>query len=144
MGPMQRMNRLISSMFQGRGPATCSSSTASPGIGTCEKSYRRLLVNTWIGAIGMKGRKALAPSTLNMFPKLELAPILMYLMMFAKTFRPSITRGPPYPGRSSCAPRRHQPERGGPNQLRSTGARDFGGGGGSQHGRSERRRGARL
>src|SRR5580700_2758226 len=39
----------------------------------------------------MKGRKALAPSTLNMFPKLELAPIRMYLRIFAKTLRPSIT-----------------------------------------------------
>ena len=27
---------------------------------------------------------------LNMFPKLELAPILMYLMMFPKTLRPSM------------------------------------------------------
>src|ERR1035438_3553373 len=91
MGPMKRINRLISSMFQGRGRATCSSSTASMGIGTCEKSYRRLLVNTWIGAIGMKGRKALAPSTLNMLPKLELAPMRMYLRMLAKTLRPSMT-----------------------------------------------------
>jgi hypothetical protein len=38
------------------------------------ESYRRLLVNTWIGAIGTKGRKALASSTLNML-KLELAAI---------------------------------------------------------------------
>ncbi|WP_338075268.1 hypothetical protein [Bradyrhizobium erythrophlei] len=33
----------------------------------------------------------LAPSTLNMFPKFELAPILMYFVMFAKTLRPSVT-----------------------------------------------------
>src|SRR5579871_4467310 len=38
-----------------------------------------------------EGKNALAPSTLNMFPKLELAPIRMYLRMFAKIFRPSVT-----------------------------------------------------
>ena len=39
--------------------------------------------------MGRKGRKALAPSTLNMLPKLELAPMRMYLTMLAKTLRPS-------------------------------------------------------
>ena len=39
----------------------------------------------------MNGRNALAPSTLNIFPKLELAPMRMYLRMLAKTLRPSIT-----------------------------------------------------
>src|ERR1019366_5394555 len=52
MGPMQRMNRLISPPFQGRGRATSSSSPASVGIGTWEKSYSMLLVNIWIGAMG--------------------------------------------------------------------------------------------
>ena len=33
----------------------------------------------------------LAPSTLNMFPKFELAPILMYLTMLPKILRPSST-----------------------------------------------------
>ena len=41
--------------------------------------------------MGRKGSKMLAPSTLNMLPKFELAPILMYLTMLAKIFRPSIT-----------------------------------------------------
>ena len=41
--------------------------------------------------MGRKGRNALAPSTLNMLPKLELAPMRMYLRMFANTLRPSIT-----------------------------------------------------
>src|ERR1035441_9418061 len=44
-----------------------------------------------MGAMGRNGRKALAPNTLNILPKLELAPIRMYLRMFAKTFRPSMT-----------------------------------------------------
>ena len=38
----------------------------------------------WIGAIGTKGRMALAPRTLNMLPKFELAPIRTYLRMFAE------------------------------------------------------------
>ena len=33
----------------------------------------------------------LAPSTLNMLPKFELAPILMYFVMLPKTLRPSMT-----------------------------------------------------
>ena len=36
----------------------------------------------------------LAPSTLNMLPKFELAPILMYLVMLPKTLRPSMTPSP--------------------------------------------------
>lgn len=40
--------------------------------------------------MGRNVRKALAPNTLNMFPKLKLAPMRMYLMMLAKTFRPSL------------------------------------------------------
>src|SRR6516162_6727963 len=37
------------------------------------------------------GRNRLAPSTLNMLPKFELAPILMYLVMLPNTLRPSMT-----------------------------------------------------
>ena len=51
----------------------------------------QLLVRTWIGSIGRNGKKALAPSTLNMLPKLELAPMRMYLRMLANTLRPSST-----------------------------------------------------
>ena len=48
-------------------------------------------MSTWIGAIGRNGRKMLAPITLNMFPKFELAPILMYFVMLPNTLRPSST-----------------------------------------------------
>ena len=41
--------------------------------------------------MGRKGRNTLAPTTLNILPKLELAAILMYLMMLPNTRRPSIT-----------------------------------------------------
>src|SRR5271157_5848259 len=41
--------------------------------------------------MGRNDRKMLAPRTLNMFPKFELAPILMYFVMFAKMRRPSTT-----------------------------------------------------
>ena len=41
--------------------------------------------------MGKKGRKALATMTLNILPKLELAVILTYLMMFPKVFLPSTT-----------------------------------------------------
>src|SRR3954468_22818257 len=40
---MKRMNRLISEMFQGRGRASWSSSTASVGIGTCEKIVQEII-----------------------------------------------------------------------------------------------------
>jgi hypothetical protein len=39
----------------------------------CEKSYRRLLVSTWIGSVGWRGRNALALTTLILLPKCELA-----------------------------------------------------------------------
>ena len=42
-----------------------------------------------MGSMGRNGRNALAPRTLNMFPKFELVPILMYLTMLPKTRRPS-------------------------------------------------------
>src|ERR1017187_10931496 len=64
-----------------RGLVNQSASTWSVGMVVCEKSYRRLLVSTWIGRMGRKGRNALAPTTLNMLPKFELAAILMYLTM---------------------------------------------------------------
>ena len=49
---MNIMKRAISPIDHGRGLATCSGSTSSVGIGTCEKSYNRLLVRILIGAIG--------------------------------------------------------------------------------------------
>ena len=78
-------------MVHFRGWLSHSASTPSVGIAVCEKSYSRLLISTWIGSIGTNGRKALAPTTLNMLPKLELAAILMYLMMLPNTRRPSTT-----------------------------------------------------
>lgn len=39
----------------------------------------------------MKGSHALAPSTLNLLPKLELAPMRMNLRMLTNTLRPSST-----------------------------------------------------
>ena len=81
-------------MSHRRGTARYSASTLSVGMVVCEKSYSRLLVSTWIAVIGRNGRKTLAPSTLNMLPKLELAPILIYLVMLPKTLRPSITPSP--------------------------------------------------
>ena len=44
-----------------------------------------------MGAMGRNGRNMLAPRTLNILPKFELAPILMYFVMFANTLRPSVT-----------------------------------------------------
>ena len=70
---MNRMNRWISPIVHWRGLVSHSASTVSVGIVVCEKSYSRLLVSTWIGSIGRNGRKMLAPSTLNMLPKFELA-----------------------------------------------------------------------
>ena len=48
-------------------------------------------MSRWIGSIGRKGRKALAASTLNILPKLELAVIFTYFTMFPKVFLPSCT-----------------------------------------------------
>lgn len=44
-----------------------------------------------MGIIGRNGRNALATITLNMFPKFELAVILMYFTMLPNVLRPSIT-----------------------------------------------------
>src|ERR1039458_7286603 len=88
---MNRMKRRIFPISHLRGLVSHSASTWSVGMVVCEKSYRRLLVSTWIGSMGRNGRNALAPTTLNMLPKLELAAILMYLMMLPNTRRPSST-----------------------------------------------------
>ena len=57
----------------------------------CEMSYSKFWISRCIGIIGRKGRNALANITLNIFPKFELAVILMYLLMLPKVFRPSST-----------------------------------------------------
>src|SRR5450756_1668947 len=82
---MNKIKRRILPIVHWRGLISQSESTWSVGMVVCEKSYSRLLVSTWIGNIGRKGRNALAPTTLNMFPKFELAAILMYLTMLPKT-----------------------------------------------------------
>jgi hypothetical protein len=43
------------------------------------------LARIWTGDIGRKGTKTLAPSTLNILPKLLEAPMRTYLMMLEKT-----------------------------------------------------------
>ncbi len=43
------------------------------------------------GSIGRKGRNSVAPAMLNMLPKFELVPIMMYFMILTKVRRPSIT-----------------------------------------------------
>ena len=88
---MHSTKRVIERMSHCRGSARYSSSTASLATAVCEKSYSRLLSRICTGAIGRNGRIRLAPSTLNMLPKLELAVILMYLRMLPNTLRPSST-----------------------------------------------------
>ncbi len=48
-----------------------------------------LLSRICVGSIGRKGRNSDAPAMLNMLPKLELVPIMMYFMMLANVRRPS-------------------------------------------------------
>src|ERR1039457_3281217 len=91
IGPINKIKRRILSMVHWRGLISHSASTSSVGMVVCEKSYRRLLISTWIGSMGRNGRNALAPTTLNMLPKFELAAILMYLTMLPNTRRPSNT-----------------------------------------------------
>jgi hypothetical protein len=45
----------------------------------------------WTGCIGKNGRIALAPKTLNIFPKLELVPMRIYLTILEKVWRPILT-----------------------------------------------------
>jgi hypothetical protein len=47
-----------------------------------------LFSRIWLGSIGRKGRKSDAAAILNMFPKFELVPMMMYFMMLAKERRP--------------------------------------------------------
>jgi len=68
---MNRINRRIFPISHLRGLVSQSASTWSVGMVVCEKSYRRLLVSTWIGSMGRKGRKALAPTTLYHLPGAE-------------------------------------------------------------------------
>ena len=57
-----------------------SSSTSVPRDGDLRDIVEQVLHEQLDGSIGRKGRNALATSTLNTFPKFELAVILMYLM----------------------------------------------------------------
>src|SRR3989339_1843825 len=83
-GPKINMNFLMDLTFQGRGFSRYSLSTLSVGIATCERSYRKLFKRIWMGSMGKNGRNRLAPAMLNIFPKLELEPILMYLTILPK------------------------------------------------------------
>ena len=91
IGPMNIMNRLKSEASHLRGFRKYSASIRSKGMVVCDTSYNKFWISRWMGNIGRKGKKALAAITLNMFPKLELAVILMYLVMFPNVFRPSST-----------------------------------------------------
>ena len=54
-------------------------------------SYNKFWINRCIGIMGRNGRNALANTTLNIFPKLELAVIFMYLLILPNVFLPSST-----------------------------------------------------
>src|ERR1035441_422755 len=66
-------------------------STLSPGMLIWEMSYRKLFNRIWVGNRGRKGRNSDAAAMLNMLPKFELVPMMMYFMMLAKERRPSFT-----------------------------------------------------
>src|SRR5471032_3046488 len=51
-------------------------------------SYMRFCSSRWIASIGINGMNALATSTENTLPKLELAVMLRYFMMLPKVSRP--------------------------------------------------------
>ena len=91
IGPKKIIKRPNSAGFQRCGFLICSSSTLSNGIATWDTSYSRFWISKCSGNIGRNGKKALATSTLNTLPKLELAVILMYFSMLEKVRRPSIT-----------------------------------------------------
>ena len=73
------------------GFAVSSASTSSRGIGISEMSYKILFNNICVGNMGRNGKKSEAPAMLNMLPKLELVPIMMYFKILPKVRRPSIT-----------------------------------------------------
>ncbi len=50
-----------------------------------------LLSKICVGSIGRNGRNKEPPAMLNMLPKLELVPIMMYFIMLPKVRRPSMT-----------------------------------------------------
>mmetsp|Transcript_49179 Transcript_49179/g.87797 ORF Transcript_49179/g.87797 Transcript_49179/m.87797 type:complete len:239 (-) Transcript_49179:313-1029(-) len=91
MGPIQSMKRPMSSTSQRLGAAVYSGSMVSMGMVVWDKSYNRFCSSSCSGCMGRNGRKMLAPTTLNTFPKFELTAILMYLMMLPKVKRPWCT-----------------------------------------------------
>jgi len=90
-GPMTSMKFRMNDVSQCRGRSRELLSTVSIGIGSSDTSYSRLLSNICTGSIGRKGRNSVAPAMLNMLPKLELVPIMMYFMILTCVRRPSST-----------------------------------------------------
>ena len=78
-------------MFHGRGLAICSGRRCRWESAPAKNRRAGCWSAPGSAAIGRKGSQALAPSTLNMLPKLELAPMRMYFRMLTNTLRPSST-----------------------------------------------------
>ena len=91
MGPKNTMKRPRSFGFHCSGWRTSSSSTLSNGMAICEMSYSRFCTSRCSGSMGKNGKNALAISTENTLPKLELAVMRMYFSMLLKVLRPSTT-----------------------------------------------------
>ena len=88
VGPIQTMKRPMFFESHLRGLARNSLSILSHGSDSWEMSYIRFCSSRWIASIGRKGMKALATSTENTLPKLELAVMFRYFMMLPKVSRP--------------------------------------------------------
>ena len=87
-GPKNLMNfpRLLPD--HSRGFSHSSSSTLSQSNERQRVSYKRLNGKSWRAVIGKNGRRTEASTIEKIFPKLELAVIFMYLVMFIKAFLP--------------------------------------------------------
>ena len=86
------MNLAISPIAHGRGLVICCSGRRCRWESAPARNRR---AGCWSApgwaASADNGSQALAPSTLNMLPKFELAPMRMYFRMFTNTLRPSST-----------------------------------------------------
>ena len=81
VGPIHAINLPSEEASHFLGFTRNSLSTLSQGIDVQEISYIRFKKRMCMLNIGINGRKALAASTENIFPKLELAVILIYLII---------------------------------------------------------------
>src|SRR5471032_896920 len=78
VGPIQIMKRPMFFASHLRGLLRYSLSILSHGRASWEMSYIRFCSSRWIASIGMNGMNALATSTENTLPKLELAVMFRY------------------------------------------------------------------